>query len=222
MSQSVVTIIELIQALILGFTVGISAAIIPGPMMFATIGISIRKGWKTGPSVFIGHALVESAIFLLILAGAASFLGEKVMAYISIIGGFIMILFAVVLISSAKKVSTMDISTFSGKQELSSGPVSAGIITSALNPSLIIWWLTAGSAIILQEYLFGIFAVLAFILGHWIADLGFLVAVSSSSSRGKEMLSQRTHERILYFCGAFMAVFGIWFLINYDNISAFL
>lgn len=215
-------IIELLQALVLGITVGISAAMIPGPMMFATIGISMKNGWRTGPWVFIGHAMVESALFLLIFAGAASFLGEKVIAYISVIGGLIMILFGLVLIGSAKKISTMDISTSSGKHEFASNPVSAGLMTSALNPSLILWWLTAGSAIVLQQYLIGAMAVIAFILGHWIADLGFLVAVSSSSARGKELLSQRTHERIMYFCGTFMAIFGLWFLLNYDNLSAFL
>ena len=220
--EKVKIIIELLQALILGFTVGISAALIPGPMMFATIGISMKKGWRTGPMVFIGHALVESAIFLLILAGAASFLGNRIMSYISILGGFIMILFGMILIGSAKKVSTMDIPASAGKKELSSRPVSAGILTSALNPSFLIWWLTAGSAIIMQEYILGIFAVIAFILGHWAADLGFLVAVSSSSSRGKALLSQRTHERILYFCGTFMAIFGLWFLLNYDNMRVFI
>lgn len=214
--------IELLQAFVLGITVGISAAIIPGPMMFATIGISMKNGWRTGPGVFIGHALVELTIFLLILAGVASFLGERAMTYLAIIGGSIMILFGVILIGSAKKVASMDIPTSSVKEKTSSGPISAGILTSALNPSLVIWWLTAGSAIILQEYLLGISAVIAFIAGHWMADLGFLAAVSSSSSKGKELLSQSTHKRIIYLCGAFMTVFGMWFLFNYDNVSAFL
>jgi hypothetical protein len=40
-------------------------------------------------------------------------------------------------------------------------------------------------------------------------------------SRGKELFSPRTHGKILYVCGAFMAVFGLWFLANYNNISAF-
>ncbi|WP_406657507.1 LysE family transporter [Methanolobus sp. ZRKC2] len=216
-----VAIIELIQALILGFTVGISAALIPGPMMIATIGISMRKGWRTGPLVFIGHAMVETVIFLLILAGAVSFLGNSAMSYISVLGGIIMALFGIMLIKSAKKISVMDISASSAKKELPSSPVSAGILTSALNPTFVAWWLTAGSAIILQEYFLGVFAVLAFILGHWIADLGFLVAVSSSSSRGKELFSQSTHEKVMYVCGAFMLLFGLWFLFNYDNVSAF-
>jgi len=234
--------IELTKALILGFTVGISAAIIPGPMMFAAIAASIKNGWRAGPSIFIGHALVELAIFVIVLVGASSFLGETVITYLAIIGCLIMLLSGLVMIKSAKKASTMDISISASSLNLSSGPpparsvnsalnlrstlnlfsgpVSAGIVTSALNPFFVIWWLTAGSAIVLQEYLIGIFAVAAFILGHWIADLGFLVAVSSSFSQGNKILSQRTHEIMVYLCGGFMALFGMWFMINNSSIAA--
>lgn len=234
--------IELTKALILGFTVGISAAIIPGPMMFAAIAASIKKGWRAGPSIFIGHAFVELVIFVIVFIGASSFLGETVIAYLAIVGGLIMLLSGLVMITSAKEASTMDITISASSLNLSSGPtsarsvnsalnlkstlnffsgpVSAGIITSALNPFLVIWWLTAGSAIVFQEYLIGIYAVAAFILGHWIADLGFLVAVSSSFSQGKRILSQRTHEIMVYLCGSFMAFFGLWFMINNSNIAA--
>ncbi|WP_367279163.1 LysE family transporter [Methanosarcina sp.] len=226
--------IELTKALILGFTVGISAAIIPGPMMFATIGASFQKGWRAGPSIFLGHALVELVFFVLILIGASSFFGKSVISYLAITGGLMMVVFGLVMIKKAKEASTMDISISASSMNLSSGlvssgimtsalnpfsgTVSAGIITSALNPFFVAWWLTAGSAILLQEYLTGIFAVIAFIIGHWAADLGFLVAVSSSFSRGTEIISQPTHEKLVYICGGFMACFGLWFMINNNNI----
>lgn len=226
--------IELTKAIILGFTVGISAAIIPGPMMFATIAASIKKGWRAGPSVFIGHALVELSILVIILIGASSLLGATVITYLAIIGGLIMFLSGLVMIKNAKKASTMDIPISASSLNLSSdpakiltlvlnpfsGPVSAGIITSALNPIFVIWWLTAGSAIVLQEYLVGISSVGAFLLGHWIADFGFLLTVSSSFSQGNRIVSQRTHEIMVYLCGGFMAFFGMWFMINNSNIAA--
>lgn len=202
--------------------------------MFATIGASFHKGWRAGPSVFIGHALVELAFFVLILIGASSFLGKSVISYLAIIGGLMMVVFGLVMIKKAKEASTMDVSISASSLNLSSGPissgiitsalnpfsgaVSAGIITSALNPFFVVWWLTAGSALLLQEYLVGILAVIAFIIGHWIADLGFLVAVSSSFSRGTEVISQPTHEKLVYLCGGFMAFFGLWFMINNNNI----
>jgi threonine/homoserine/homoserine lactone efflux protein len=225
--------IELAKALILGFTVGISAAIIPGPMTFAAIGASFKNGWRAGSSIFIGHALAELAIFIIVLVGASSFLGKTSISYLSIVGGLVMLLLGLVMIKKAKETSKMNISasspTFSSdpvsaKNSLPtsnpfSGLVFAGIITSALNPFFVVWWLTAGSSMVLQEYLIGIFAVIAFIFGHWIADLAFLVALSLSFSRGKEMLSQRTHEIMVYLCGGFMTVFGLWFMISNSNIA---
>lgn len=214
--------IELIKALILGFTVGISAAMIPGPMMFTTVGIALKKGWKTGIFVFTGHAFVESMIFLLILVGIAAIIGEEMISYMAIVGGVVMFLFGLFLIKSAKEVSSIDIGASASKIDLCSSPVSAGVMTTALNPAVLIWWLTAGSSILLQAYLVGISAVLAFVLGHWIADLIVLVAVSSSCSKGKEMISSRAHERVLYLCGGLLLIFGFWFLFNYNNFSLML
>jgi threonine/homoserine/homoserine lactone efflux protein len=216
----VIAIIELIKALILGFTVGISAALVPGPMMFATIVTSFKVGWKAGPSVFIGHTMVESTIFLLIIAGASSLIGADIVSYMALAGGLVMMLFGFFMIKSAKETSTKDISASASKFNLPVGPLPAGIVTSAFNPTFLGWWLTAGSAIVLQQYLAGIFAVIAFVAGHWLADLGFLVAVSSSFSRGNELISKRTHEKVMYLCGGFMSVFGLWFLVNYKNIFA--
>ena len=124
----------MIKALILGFTVGISAAIIPGPMMFATIGASFHKGWRAGPSIFMGHALVEFVFFIVILIGASSFLNQLIISYLAITGGFVMVVFGLFMIKKAKEASTMDISISASSLNLSSGPMSSGIITSALNP----------------------------------------------------------------------------------------
>jgi threonine/homoserine/homoserine lactone efflux protein len=242
--------IELLKALVLGFTVGISAALIPGPMMFATIGAALKKGWRVGPSVFIGHALVELAFFMLILLGASSFIENISISFLAKVGGSIMLLFGLVMIKSAKEVTAKDtsisiyslnlssdsvpagtitsrFSPFSGSAGIItsalshfSSPISAGIITSGLDPLFVIWWLTAGSVILFQEYVTGIFAVVSFIIGHWIADLGFLVAVSTSFSRGDKIISKRTHKIVIYLCGVFMMVFSLWFMLNNSNFAA--
>jgi threonine/homoserine/homoserine lactone efflux protein len=205
-------------------------------MMFATIGASVKNGWRAGPSIFLGHALVELAIFILVLIGASPFLGKTIISYLAITGGLVMLFFGLAMIKSAKEASTMDMAISASSLNLSSNPVpagiitsalnpfsgqvSAGIITSALNPFFVLWWLTAGSSLVLQEYMTGVLALIAFIIGHWIADLGFLVAVSSSFSRGNSVMSQRTHKLMVYFCGGFMAIFGLWFMINNSNIAA--
>ena len=57
----------------------------------------------------------------------------------------------------------------------------------------------------------------AYILGHWTADISWFTAVSGSVSRGKVLLSQKTHRYILYACGIFLIVFGFYFMLNYNN-----
>jgi len=216
----VTEILVLAQAFILGFTIGVSAALVPGPMMLATVSISFRKGWKTGLYVFSGHSIVETAIILIIIMGAASFIVKDMLSHIAIIGGLAMALFGLIIIRKAKEALTMDINAAAGKLDISGGPVSAGILTSALNPTFLFWWLTAGAAIIMQQYLAGALAVIAFIIGHWLADLGFLVSVSSTFSRGKEFLSRRTHQRLLYVCGGFLTAIGFFFIISHNNVAA--
>jgi threonine/homoserine/homoserine lactone efflux protein len=164
--------------------------------------------------------MVEITIILLILAGASSFVMKDMLSHIAIIGGISMILFGMIIIRKAKETVAMNIATSAGRLDISSGPVSAGVLTSALNPTYLFWWLTAGSAIIMQQYMAGVLAVVAFIIGHWLADLGFLVSVSSSFSRGKEFLSRSTHQKLLYMCGAFLIGIGFFFIISHNNVAA--
>ncbi|WP_440951719.1 LysE family transporter [Methanococcoides sp. FTZ1] len=211
--------IELIKPLVLGFTIGISAALVPGPMMLATVGISLEKGWRSGPFVFIGHSIVELTLILLIIGGISSLIGSSTITYMSIIGGIIMILFGLLILKSAKDISTMDIAGAARNTRIAKSPFLAGILTSVLNPTYVLWWLTAGSAIILQEYLVGTIAIVAFMAGHWIADFGYLLTVSLSTAKGKDFISRRNHKKVLYFCGILMMIFGIFFIFNYNNIS---
>lgn len=69
-------IIETFGAFLLGFTIGLTGALVPGPMLFATIEFSLKRGWLAGPEVFLGHMLVELMLFILILFGFASFISK--------------------------------------------------------------------------------------------------------------------------------------------------
>ncbi len=89
--------------------------------MFATIGASFHKGWRAGPSIFMGHALVECILFMLILIGASSFLRQSIISYLSIVGGFVMVAFGLLMIKKAKEASTMDVSISASSLNLSSG-----------------------------------------------------------------------------------------------------
>ncbi len=210
--------IEILKALLLGFSVGLTGALVPGPMLFATIEISLKKGWLAGPQVVSGHMVVELVLYVLILLGAASFVGSSMISAIFLIGGFSLLVFGLLTLKDARAAaSSTRVSQDSSGLKLTSSPALIGLITSVSNPYFWIWWLTAGGALVLKAYELGILIAMAYMLGHWTADLSWFTAVSGSFGRGKALLSQRMHRYILYICGIFLVIFGLYFMLNYKH-----
>jgi threonine/homoserine/homoserine lactone efflux protein len=208
--------IEIFRAFLLGFTIGFTGALVPGPVLFATIELSLKKGWLAGPEIFLGHMLIELVLSVLILFGLASLVGSGTISAISVIGGLALVVFGLFTAKDAKASASAGISADTSDLKLAN-PILLGLITSVSNPYFWIWWLTAGSALMLREHELGFLISLAYILGHWTADLSWFTAVSGSFSRGKALFSRRTHEMILYACGGLLVIFGFYFMLNYNN-----
>jgi threonine/homoserine/homoserine lactone efflux protein len=83
--------IEMPKAVLLGFTVGLTGALVPVPY-FLRLEASLKRGWLAGPEVALGHILVEFVLSVLILFGAASLVGSGTISAISFIGGLELVL----------------------------------------------------------------------------------------------------------------------------------
>lgn len=201
--------LDLLEMLTIGFAVGMTGAIVPGPMLFATIDTSLKNGWKAGPEIFIGHAILEFLVCILIIFGITAVSDNTVMA-ISILGGATLIMFGILTMRNAKGAAD----SMHEHGTTSSNPVLAGIITSASNPYFWLWWLAAGSALVLRGLEISLLAATMFITGHWLADLGYFTVVSASFSKGKRLMSPKVYERVLMSCGLFLVLFGSWFIIG--------
>ena len=203
--------IEIFDMLLVGFAVGLTGALMPGPMLFATIDSSLKKGWIAGPEVVFGHAILELFIAILIVFGLTSFIGSEAIVFISVVGGFVLIVFGVMTIRGASDASD----ALHSDGAIVSNPIAAGFLTSASNPYFWIWWLAAGSALVMRGLEIGLLAVAFFVIGHWMADIGWYSVVSTSFSRGKSLMSSKTYERVLVSCGLFLMAFGAWFVIGW-------
>ena len=201
--------LELLEMLAIGFAVGMTGALVPGPMLFATIDTSLKKGWKAGPEVFIGHAALEFLVCILVIFGMTT-VSDNTVLVISMIGGGTLIIFGILTIRNAKGAGD---SMYEHKT-VNTNPALAGVITSASNPYFWLWWLAAGSALVLRGLEIGLLAAALFVIGHWIADLSYFTVVSTSFSRGKRLMSPKVYERVLMSCGLFLVLFGSWFIIG--------
>ncbi|HUU76381.1 MAG TPA: LysE family transporter [Methanoregulaceae archaeon] len=198
-----------LQMLLLGFLIGLTGALAPGPTLIATINASLKGGWTVGPRVTLGHAVVEMFMVVLIVMGLSVAIGEY-SEIIAGIGGIALAAFGILTLQESRHASIeiSDNTTVGGGR----GPFFAGVLTSISNPYFWLWWFTVGSALLLGAITGGILSATFFILGHWAADLGWLTLVSASIHKGRFFLGERQYRVILGLCGIFLIFFGGYFI----------
>ncbi len=205
--------LELILFVLTSFGVGLSGALVPGPMLTVTVSDSVKKGFLTGPLVVLGHFIAEIILIIFILAGFSWLVGSaEVAIIIGTLGGIMLI-----YMGYTTSKSTVDLNDVSDTEKPSSkyGSVLKGIVTSVSNPYFFIWWATIGLAFLFKGVeIAGLVGLVGFIIGHWSADLGWFSAVSFFSSKGSTVMSKKQYNLIMKICGLFLIVLGAYFLIT--------
>jgi threonine/homoserine/homoserine lactone efflux protein len=200
---------DIFQMFILGFAIGLTGALAPGPTLVATINASVAGTWTTGLKVSLGHLIVELFLLVLILFGLTS----VALPYTSAIagtGGIALILFGGLTIAGSRKATMSN----SPVQSFTS-PYMAGVVTSAANPYFWIWWLSIGSAMVLAGLQGGLGFVGFFMIGHWSADIVWYTLVSTGVSKGRTILYDSAYRKIMAICGIFLILFGIYYLSGF-------
>jgi|Deesub1362A_J573_1020465.scaffolds.fasta_scaffold00052_18 threonine/homoserine/homoserine lactone efflux protein len=191
----------------IGFLVGLTGAVAPGPMLIATIEGSLKEGLSAGPKAVLGHGTIEIGIFVLIVFGLYT-LVDRWIHVVGIIGGTIMIIFGFTML---KKTYVENKTTFGNM-------VIAGALTSALNPYFWIWWLTAGFAM-LSLGLPSLYGATILMVGHLVADFGWYGGISLMVAKTRRFLRYDIYTLVLRGCGAFLIIFGLWFV--FGNLGGF-
>ncbi len=197
---------EILSTLVLGFLIGLTGALAPGPTLVATINASLAGNWTAGLRVSLGHIIIETGIVFLIILGLASVAAPFTTA-IAVIGGMALVIFGAMTVTGSRTATLS-----AAPQQAATSPCMAGFLTSAANPYFWIWWLTVGSALLISSLEGGLILAAAFMAGHWAADTGWFTFVSTSVAKGKTILSDTLYHRIMAACGVFLILFGLYYL----------
>jgi len=199
------TILNLLALIVLGFIVGLSGAVIPGPLLAFVIFDAVRKHRVTGHFIIAGHALWEALVICLILLGLGGLITQY-RAIIYVAGGAVLILMGVLMGRGGHEVKIE-----SSKVRSS---LLGGIFYTAFNPTQPPWWASAGLALLLQGYeLAGSLGIATVTIGHWLADLTYYTFISYMTSRYGKMLTSR-QKQISLILAAFIISLGTYFIIN--------
>ncbi|MEM4725182.1 MAG: LysE family transporter, partial [Candidatus Hadarchaeum sp.] len=142
--------IQTLLQLPIGFIIGLSGSLIPGPLLAYTMAKSPAYGARTGPLAVAGHVLVELAILSLIALGLDVILQASAFQLgFGLFGGVMLIILGLDGVSKLRN-SPAPKKMVATKHH----PVLGGILYSTLlNPTVIFWWATIGVATIMEAYL---------------------------------------------------------------------
>jgi len=193
------------------FVLGLSGAMMPGPLLTLTIAESARRGIWAGPLLVLGHALLEAALVILLFLGLAQVVERPALFVgIALLGGGMLAWMGWKMLRGLSGLSL--------KLEAETGsamhPVTAGALVSLANPYFILWWVTIGLGYLLVAHEAGLVGVVVFFLGHILADLFWYALISGTVSYGKRFISDFHYRCLVGGCGLFLIGFGGFFILR--------
>ncbi|HNQ35559.1 MAG TPA: LysE family transporter [bacterium] len=198
-----------ISIFLVSFAIAFSGALAPGPLLAAVISGSLKSGFRAGPLLIAGHALLEIVMVALLVLGLGRFINTPpVIKAISLAGAAILVYFGIGLLRRLPSIS-LDFSAGSAGRD--AGFFLQGITLSLANPYWAVWWLTIGLGLLLSAGRLGLPGLLFFFTGHILADLAWYSFVSFSLSRGRRFVSLKVYRSILAACAAVVISFGLYF-----------
>jgi len=197
--------------------ISLSGVLLPGPLFAVTMEKAAKR--KTaGLLIAVGHGIVEFPLMFFIYFWLSQFvIPDVVPVTVGVIGGLLMMY--------------MGVNTFRNRHNASQKvevprqeSLFAGIWTTAVNPGFILWWITIGTALILNAQIFGLLGFSVFAVVHWLCDFVWYAVVAFIIFKSRRFWTEKVHTAIFIFCFAVFVGFGAWFFSSslWSAISTFI
>ena len=196
------------------FVIGLSGAMMPGPLLALTIGQTARHGFWAGPLLTLGHGILELALVIALVLGLSQFIGgDLVTSIVGIAGGTVLVCMGLATVRQGwRKVPIPVANPASIAQNRTL--VLSGVLVSASNPYWLIWWATIGMTYLLWSLKLGVAGVASFFTGHILADLSWYALVAFIIATGKKAMSDTVYHWLLLVCGLALVVLGGYFIVS--------
>jgi len=203
-----------LQLAVAAFVIGLSGAMSPGPYLTVTIARTLREGRLAAMLMLVGHALLEAVLLVGLAFGLASLLKTPaVVTIMSILGGIVLLWMGGSLLWGAWRGTVVaDLKAAENPSRV--GPVAHGAIVSLSNPYWTLWWATIGITLAIKGLEFGPVGVLAFFVGHELADLAWYSIVIFAVAAGRNLLSDRVYRIVMAVLACFLLYLGVTFVLS--------
>jgi threonine/homoserine/homoserine lactone efflux protein len=199
----------MLNFLISGTTLGLSAGFAPGPLLTLVISETLQYGIKSGIKVALAPLLTDVPVILLtvfVLSKLSYF--QTSLGFIALVGGcFIGYLGYTNLRIKGVEIDLADVNPYSFRK---------GVLVNFLNPHVYLFWFTVGAPLTVKAMQQSSFAVTTFIGTFYICLVGSKIFLAFIVGRFRSFLAGRTYLFIMRALGVLLIFLGGW--LCYDGL----
>ncbi len=204
------------------FVLGLSGALVPGPLLVLAVREGVRRGGRAGLLLTLGHGVLELAAVVLIYGWIGDYLGRPLpKAVLALGGGLALLIMAAMMLAGLGRITAAELAAGAGAGDgtVDAGGfpagnwrvAAAGALVSISNPYWSIWWATVGMGCIAAAAVWGWIGMAVFFAGHVLADLVWYWLVAAAVFRGRRLLTDRSYRALVLGCALLMLGFAAWF-----------
>lgn len=197
----------MLTALFTGLSIGLGSGVAPGPLTGLAISTTLRSGFGPGLRIAVAPLISDSVIILLSLT-LVSQLPDVAITVLGIVGAIVVAAFGLEILWSAHKMRNSELNMGSQKPtRLQKLPVLVqGALINFLNPAPWIFWITAGSTILIAFWRESPTQAFVFIFTFYLALVGAKVVIVFTLAASAHRMSARTYRLILTASGILLLV----------------
>jgi threonine/homoserine/homoserine lactone efflux protein len=195
------------------FVLGLSGAVMPGPVLTATISEVTKRGFRAGPLIVVGHGILEILLLVALIHGLGDWLGQdRVRGWLGVGGGLILAGFGIQMILTAARTADDAQVWQPDPRAALHGPVLAGGLTTLSNPYWYVWWGSIGLSFAVESMAWGWTGLVTFYIGHILSDLAWFSLVAVAVAQGRRVISPKVYSRVIRACGGALILIGALFV----------
>lgn len=203
------------EILLTALSIGLASGIAPGPLTILAIAATLRRGRLAGIQIAIAP-LLSDAIIILISITLVSQLPDDFMSWLGLTGGVVIAFFAIEMLRSARNAdpATLVHSAEQGKRRFALPLWLQGFLTNLLNPAPWIFWITAGSALLVSAWRASPPSAVGFLITFYVMLVGSKVVLVLLLGAARHRISRTGYRIALASSGVLLLVVSVGFLIT--------
>jgi threonine/homoserine/homoserine lactone efflux protein len=196
----------MIESLLTGLTLGVGSGAAPGPLTALTVTTTMRSGLRPGLQIAFAPLLSDAIIIALVLTVVAQ-VPERGIQILGLLGAVVVGYFGVETLLSARKAVPPATGDNSEPGKFARFPyLMQGAILNMLNPAPWIFWITAGSTLLISYWNSSPANAIAFLIIFYTMLVGMKILIVLGLSATRHRMSIGTYRGILYGSGTLLLV----------------